>query len=125
VVTGAGLEFRLLDPKVGASIRSVLRPRAQGGDHNVVNGREACEVGDRLQRIRALSERNAGRVAAEHTPHAVEQHRSGLGTPEQTIEKLLPVVNAGPRGRSCGTVPRAPLLCHKLRSRRVIWERAS
>ncbi len=77
--------------EVGTDFGSIVR----SANYNVAIGRDEAEVAERLAERRAVLERHVGAEAAEREMGSVARHLPGVGTPEQIVEKLKPVVEAG------------------------------
>ncbi len=76
---------------VGRDFDEIVR----SANYNVVLGRDEAEVAERLAQRRAVLESVVGAEAAEREMGSVAPHLPGVGTPEQVVEKLRPVVEAG------------------------------
>jgi len=79
---------------VGTDFGAITR----SADYNVVLGRDEAEVADRLARLRARMESTgASPRQVEREMSSMAPHLPGVGTPEQVVEKLGAVVDAGLR----------------------------
>ncbi|WP_432485752.1 LLM class F420-dependent oxidoreductase [Kineococcus esterisolvens] len=77
--------------EVGTDFGAIVR----SANYNVAIGRDEAEVAERIAARRAVLERHVGAAAVERELGSIAPHLPCVGTPEQIVEKLRPVVEAG------------------------------
>ncbi len=77
--------------EVGTDFGAIVR----SANYNVAIGRDEAEVAERIAARRAVLERHVGAAAVQRELGSIAPHLPCVGTPEQIVEKLRPVVEAG------------------------------
>ena len=76
---------------VGRDYAAITR----SADYNIAIGRDEAEVADRIAARRAQLEPHVSAEAVERDLASLARESAGVGTPEQIVEKLRPLLDAG------------------------------